>query len=37
MNQFMEQIVVGAKVDTKGFKQAESALSKLNSLSLIHI
>lgn len=31
MNQFMEQIVVGAKVDTKGFKQAESALSKLNS------
>ena len=31
MNQFMEQIVVGAKVDTKGFKQADTALGKLNS------
>lgn len=30
MNQFLEQIVVGAKVDTRGFKQADSALGKLN-------
>ena len=29
-NQFLEQIVVGAKVDTRGFKKADSALAKLN-------
>jgi hypothetical protein len=29
MNQFLEQIVVGAKVDTKGFKKADTALAKL--------
>jgi hypothetical protein len=28
-NQFLEQIVVGAKVDTKGFKKADTALAKL--------
>ena len=28
-NQFLEQIVVGAKVDTRGFKQADTALAKL--------
>ena len=31
MNQFMEQISIGAKVDTKGFKQADTALGKLNN------
>ena len=30
MNQFLEQIVVGAKVDTKGFKKADTALGQLN-------
>ena len=28
-NQFAEQIVIGAKVDTKGFKKADTALAKL--------
>jgi hypothetical protein len=28
-NQFAEQIVIGAKVDTKGFKTADTALAKL--------
>lgn len=31
MNQFMEQISIGAKVDTKGFKKADTALGKLNN------
>lgn len=30
MNQFLEQIVVGAKVDTRGFKKADTALGQLN-------
>lgn len=30
MNQFYEQIVIGSKVDARGFKQAETALGKLN-------
>jgi len=30
MNQFLEQIVVGAKVDTRGFKKANTALGQLN-------
>ena len=29
-NQFAEQIVIGAKVDTKGFKKADTALAKLS-------
>ena len=29
-NQFLEQIVVGAKVDTRGFKKADTALGQLN-------
>jgi hypothetical protein len=31
MNQFIEQINIGAKVDLKGFKQADTALGKLNN------
>lgn len=30
MNQFIEQISIGAKVDTKGFKKADTALGQLN-------
>jgi hypothetical protein len=29
-NQFAEEIVIGAKVDTKGFKKADTALNKLS-------
>lgn len=31
MTTYFEQISIGAKVDTKGFKQADTALGKLNS------
>jgi len=30
MNKFFEQILIGSKFDAKGFKQAETALTKLN-------
>ena len=30
MSTFFEQIVIGSKFDAKGFKQAETALGKLN-------